>query len=250
MTQIALLSPSEIDDDRFRVSGTRSVQFMLNGFIKERDQFTVYFGPRSNDLFLSTLLEVDGDDERLIFDISGSAEINQRIQSADRLTFAGRPSGIRVQFQTTSPSTVVYQGGKAFAVALPKYIVRVQRREYFRVHTPRSRPLQFSFKLPDGTPQSLPIYDLSVAGIGVNAPSVPPGLDVPGLKLGRARFSLPDDPREFNVEIVLRRVAEIESRSGLRQFRIGLQFVGLSFGDESRIQRYIDRLERERRELM
>jgi len=61
---------------------------------------------------------------------------------------------------------------------------------------------------------------------------------------------VPDDPREFNVEIVLRRVAEIESRSGLRQFRIGLQFVGLSFGDESRIQRYIDRLERERRELM
>ena len=75
MSQLALLSPSELDDDRYRVSGTRSVQFMLTGFIKERDQFTVFFGGNANDMYLTTLLAVDADDERLIFDISGSSEI-------------------------------------------------------------------------------------------------------------------------------------------------------------------------------
>lgn len=250
MSQLALLSPSELDDDRYRISGTRSVQFMLTGFIKERDQFTVFFGGNVNDMYLTTLLEIDAEDERLIFDISGSSDINRRLQNADRLVFAGKPGGIRVQFQTPAPSLVAYQNDKAFSVALPKALMRVQRREYFRVHTPRGRPLMFNFKLPDGTPTALPIYDLSVAGIGLNAEQVPPGLDAPGLKLGRGKFSLPEDPREFDVEIVLRRIAEIENRSGSKIFRIGLQFVGLSFGEEGRVQRYIDRLERERRELM
>lgn len=250
MSQLALLSPSELDDDRYRVSGTRSVQFMLTGFIKERDQFTVFFGGNVNDMYLTTLLAVDADDERLIFDISGSADVNRRLQNADRLTFAGKPGGIRVQFQTPAPSTVTYKGGKAFSVALPKVLMRVQRREYFRVHTPRGKPLMFSFTLPDGKPMALPIYDLSVAGIGLNAQQVPPGLDTPGLKLGRGKFFLPEDPRQFDAEIVLRRIAEIENRSGSKLFRIGLQFIGLSFGEEGRIQRYIDRLERERRELM
>ena len=145
---------------------------------------------------------------------------------------------------------IAYQGDKALSVALPKAVMRVQRREYFRVHVPRGKPLMFDFKLPDGNPLSLPIYDLSVAGIGLNAEQVPPGLDAPGIKLGRGKFFLPEDPREFDLEIVLRRIAEIETRSGSKIFRIGLQFIGLSFGEEGRIQRYIDRLERERRELM
>ena len=55
----------------------------------------------------------------------------------------------------------------AFAVPLPKFIVRLQRRDAFRIETPRIRPLEFFGRLPDGRLLKLPAHDISVAGIGL-----------------------------------------------------------------------------------
>lgn len=117
MTQIAQLSEAEIDD-RFQVSGTRPVAFMLAGFAREREQFSVQFDGQT---FLSTLLGVDVDKARLIVDCSGSPELNRRFREADRATLVGRPGGIHVQFSTGGPQEINYQGAKAFSVPLPTF---------------------------------------------------------------------------------------------------------------------------------
>ena len=61
-------------------------------------------------------------------------------------------------------------------------------------------------------------------------------------------------PAERRERAVLQRHAppsdRAASRAGIRQWRIGLQFDDLPPASQNRIQRYIDRLERERRELM
>ncbi|MBP5987431.1 MAG: hypothetical protein KA538_09620 [Azonexus sp.] len=48
----------------------------------------------------------------------------------------------------------------------------------------------------------------------------------------------------------VRHITACESRAGIRQWRIGLQFADLPGNAENRIQRYIARLERERHELI
>ena len=245
MTQIAQLSEAEIEE-RFHVTGARPVAFLLAGFAKENQQFSVQF---SGDIFLTRLLTVQIEQGQLIFDCSGSAETNRLLLSSEHNLFVGRPGGIHVQFSTGRVNEVLYEGAKAFSVALPKRVVRLQRREYFRIETPRVHPLMFFGRLPGGGLLNLPAHDISVSGIGLTSSAQPEGLET-GLVLENCHFALPDDGKELFLGVTVRSVIEREGRTGSSHWHVGLQFNDPPMAMQSRIQRYIDKLERERRELV
>ena len=247
MSQIAQLSEAEIEA-RFHVTGTLPVAFLLVGFARTNDQFTVSFGG-AQETMLTTLLDVQPAGDLLIFDCSGSADINQRFLKADRHVFSGRPKGIHVQFSTGPASEVIYGGSKEFAVALPKQIVRMQRRDTFRIETPLGRPLQFFGRRVDSRLLNVPAHDISVAGLGMTAPVLPEGLS-PGDRLENCHFSLPEDEHELFFSATIRHVTPQVGRTGLQQWRIGLHFEDMPTLEENRIQRYIARVERERHELL
>lgn len=244
MSQIAQLSEAEIED-RFQISGARPVGFMLNGFARDSDRFSVHFG---SEMFLTTLLAAHHD-KGLVFDCSGSPELNQRFLSSERNVFVGRPGGIHVQFATGRAHEILFSGSKAFAVSLPKTLIRLQRRDTFRIETPRSRPLSFFGRMPGGALLNQPGHDISVAGVGLIAGMLPDDL-LPGTALENCRFTLPGDEHDLHFSATLRHVTEQEGRAGQRQWRLGLQFNDLPPADQNRIQRYIARVERERHELL
>lgn len=250
MSQLAQLSEAEIDD-RYRVTGKTAIQFMLAGFAKARENFTVQFQP-ATDSFLTSLLEVDAAKGRLIVDCSGSSDINRAFAASTRNLFVGRPGGVPVRFLTGPAVPISYQGSPAFAVAIPDSVIRMQRREYFRVDTPRIRPLMFTgyYRTPDDEPveMTLPVHDISVSGLGLNAEQMPEGIEF-GTQLENCRVQLPEETRDLTFNATVRRVVEIESRSGIHYWRVGIQFNRIPAGDETRIQRYIAKIERERHEL-
>ncbi len=246
MSQIAQLSEAEIED-RFHVTGSRPVAFMLAGFARDADAFSVQFEGAGGS-FLTTLLAAMPEKNLLIVDCSGSEEANRNFLRSERNVFVGRPGGIHVQFVTGKAWEVVHGGSRAFAVRLPSKVLRLQRRDSFRIDTPRVRPLQFCGRLPGGGLLMLPAHDISVAGIGVAAQDLPDGL-ASGLVLERCHFSLPQDEHDLQFSATLRHMTEQEGRAGNRQWRLGLQFGDLPRAAEARIQRYITHLERERHEL-
>lgn len=246
MTQIAQLSAAEIEA-RFLISGARPVAFLLMGFARDGEQFSVQFDA-GREMFLTTLLAVKPDKDLLIFDCSGSVETNRYLMCSERIVFVGHPGGIRVQFTVGAVSELIYGGSKAFSVALPKAVVRLQRREFFRIETPRSKPLQFFGRLPDGALLNLPAHDISVDGIGLTATNLPDQLS-PGLVLERCRFSLLEDEHDFFFNARLHHLSEQTLRGGVIAWRLGLQFNTLPSAEENRLQRYIAKLERERHGL-
>ena len=246
MNQIDILVEANVDG-RFLTTGPRPVAFMLSGFSRENEQFSVVYN-RGTEMFLSTLVAVDSKNGRLIFDYSGSIETNKGVLASEQLVFVGRPGGITVQFTCGQATEIMYEGSKAFSAPMPKLIIRMQRREFFRISTPRIRPLMFFGRLPDGSLLNLPAHDISVAGIGLDAATLPDGLEF-GLVLSSCRLNLPDDGNDLFFTATLRHLREHEVRAGLQQWRIGLLFNKLTGSDESRIQRYIAKLERERNDL-
>jgi len=244
MSQLAQLSAAEIDE-RFHIVGARPIAFTLAGLARDAEPFTVHL---EGDFFPTTLLAVLPEKHALIFDCSGSLEANRHLLLSKHNVFVGRPGGIHLQFSTGPATEVIYAGAKAFSTALPKFLVRLQRRESFRVLTPRARPLQFFLRLANGQLLSLPTHDISVSGIGLNAVELPDGLEV-GLVFSNCHFALPDDTQELFCSATIRNLSQRESRQGERQWHIGLQFNDLPAAAQNRIQRYIDRVERERREL-
>lgn len=246
MSQIAQLSEAEIEE-RFHITGKTAIQFMLLGFARERDAFNVQFGPE-REQFPTRLLGILPDKGQLVFDCSGSPDLNRRLRDAEQLMFIGRPGGIQVQFAVGPAIDVHFEGGRAFAVALPKSLMRLQRRENFRIETPRVQPLQFFGRLPDGALLNLPLHDLSVCGFGLNAATLPDELLV-GVRMENCRITLPEDSGPLFAAASARHITEQASRSGQRHWRIGLQFDDLPVADQNRIQRYIVRIEHERHEL-
>ena len=246
MNQIDILLEATIDP-RFQTNGARPVAFMLAGFAREGEQFSVVYNAGA-EMFLTTLITVDASKGILTFDCSGSQEANRGLLKSERNVFVGKPGGVLVQFTVGSVTEVMFGGSKAFSVTLPKMLIRLQRREYFRIETPRVKPLQFFGRLPSGQLLSLPAHDISVAGIGLTAAILPEGLEF-GLVLENCRFVLPDESTDLFFTATLRHLSEFELRAGVHQWRVGLQFNRLSGNDENRIQRYIGKLERERHEL-
>ena len=246
MNQIDILVEANVDG-RFLTTGPRPVAFMLSGFARENEQFSVVFN-RGTDMYLSTLIAIDSENSRLIFDYSGSNETNKGVLASEQCVFVGRPGGITVQFTCGQATEIMYEGAKAFSAPMPKLVIRMQRREFFRISTPRIRPLMFFGRLPDDSLLNLPAHDISVAGIGLDAVALPDGLEF-GLVLTNCRLTLPDDSNDLFFSATLRHLREHEVRGGLLQWRIGLQFNKLAGADEGRVQRYIAKLERERNDL-
>mgnify|MGYP000894929959 CR=1 FL=1 len=245
MAQIAQLSEAEIED-RFHITGNKAIAFTLASFAEGKESFSVQFSGNSEH-FLTLLLAVQLDIGCLIIDCSGSAEINRRFPDSQRNVFVARPGGIHVQFSTGQAREITFRGARAFAVPLPKFIVRLQRREVFRVETPLARPLQYRLRYPDGQTRVLPVHDLSVAGVGLTV-GVPDRLES-GLALPRCSFSLPEERQAIGVDACVRHVTPFELRVGVTQWRLGLQFADLRRADDKQIQRYIVHLEQQRHEF-
>jgi len=247
MTQNYQMTDAEIEE-RFRISGSKPVAFLLAGYAKARESFSVHFN-HGEEMFLTTLLDIQTEKGRLIFDCSGSVESNRRLAQSDKVTFGGHPGGVPVSFSTGRATETTFEGDKAFAVSLPEYVVRLQRREHFRIETPRVNPLMLFARAPNGVLLRLPAHDISVGGIGVDSPELPEGIDL-GVTMPNCHFSLPGDTKDLFFSATVRNHHDYESRTGQRMVRIGLEFNDLSSGDENRIQRYIAKIERERHELI
>lgn len=236
--------PDEIGT-RYHVTGQQPVVFLLSAMVRDGVGFSVHFG---DDMFLTTLLAVQPEHGRLIFDCSGSEASNKRLLRSERSVFVARPGGIQVQFPAGPVSELIYGGARAFSVALPRYVVRLQRRECFRIELSRLHPVELFARLPDQTLLRQPIHDLSVSGCGLELSEMPAALNL-GVRLGNCHCTLPGDERDIFFAAIVRHVTELASRSGSRHWRVGLQFEGLPAANEMHIQRCIVRIERERHEL-
>lgn len=245
MSQIAQLSEEEIEE-RFHISGSTAIQFSLADYATHKEAFTVQFAD-GKEHFLTTLLAVDEETHRVIIDCSGSADLNRLFSESKRNVFIARPGGIHVQFTCGPAKQISFEDAPAFSLALPKFIMRLQRREFFRIETPRNIHLQFHARLPNESLLTLPAHDISVAGIGLTSSS-DHGLSS-GIALGNCRFALPDDDQDIFLKAIVRHVTAQELRAGITQWRIGLRFESMPLAAENHLQRYIAHIEHERREL-
>jgi c-di-GMP-binding flagellar brake protein YcgR len=248
--QLAQMSQEEIED-RFYLSGRNEINFALNDLINHRETVTVFFN-HGKDLFLTTLLAVRPRSGRLIFDWTGDDETNRRFLLSERSTFVGQPDGIKVQFSTGQATLITYSdtgdsGEKAFAVDLPKQVIRLQRREYFRILASVAEPVTVAYR--DGNSQwtTLASHNISVAGTAIVAANFPNDW-VPGLVLSNCRLTLPERT-EVAVNLKISHITEQANRAGDRRYRIGFAFVDLVRAIETHIQRYVIKVEHARHAL-
>lgn len=237
------LEPEE--DERYFLTGRTEIAFALNDLIHRGELVTVSFN-YGQDMILTTLLAVQREQAALVFDWGGSDAANRRLLASERSIFVAKPDGIKVRFACGAVAETSYGDHKAFVTALPDHVVRLQRRESYRVLTPVGRPLPCRISQADaGQPLQFPLHDLSVGGFAVSAARLPEGWEVSQV-MPQVRIDLPE-VGEVAVGAEIRHVTTLDTHSRAPSLRIGLRFLALPHVMEARIQRYIVALERARR---
>lgn len=238
-----LVAPEAFSQYLLRSSG--EITFVLRSLITGEDRVTVYFN-EGRDFLLTTLIAMDG--EGLVLDYGSSAEVNKRALAADKLFCVTSHDKVRVQFQLRGIQQVQHEGQPAFRAQLPDTVLRLQRREYYRLTTPVARPLKCSIPVPNGNGRkTIEINIIDISGGGLSVVALPD--DTPfeaDTVFQNCRIELPE-VGVILTALRIRNVFEITLKNGSRLKRSGCQFVNLPGPMLTLIQRYIIKVERERK---
>ncbi len=236
---------SDEEIERCTLTSPHEITFLIKNLIKRGDRISVIF-QEGRQSFLTVLLDVSVKEGVFYFDIGGSNDINQAFLRAESCTFTTLIDGVRIQFSAKGCREAKLDGEAAFAAPIPTRLLRLQRREVFRLQLPSTKP--FTCRVRRGTPKEelLPLHDISVGGIGILTPNT---LKYEQLeKLENCWLDLRESGM-IHCALEVRYVTPVESRTGKALWHMGCRFIDLPPAAETLIQRFMAKIEAERRTL-
>ena len=240
---LPILTGSEYD--KYMLRNPAEVLALLRQMHAHVSQLTVFCN-EGQDMLLTVLLEVTPD--HLILDVGADEELNRRIAAAERHYCIGQLDRVRIQFLLGRFERIAFEGRPAFLAALPKETLRLQRREYYRLPAPAARPLKCRLPLPldDDSMKIVEalVLDISVGGVGLTLPfdefALEVGQFIPACRIELSEVGI--------IECALRVCQTGVSFTGSHsRLRAGCEFVNLPGPQQTLIQRYIIKVERERK---
>ncbi|HJV92976.1 MAG TPA: flagellar brake protein [Azonexus sp.] len=231
--------------ERCTLRGVREIAFQLRGLIKQGERISVTFDGGQQS-FLTVLIDVSEDNAHLYFDVGGSDEINRAYLRADHCVFTSVVNGIRIQFSAPQGREAKLRGERVFAAPVPKSLLRLQRRDVFRLQLPSAKP--YICRIRRGTPEEkeLPLHDISIGGIGILSYEK---LEFEPLEVLENCWIDLRDSGALALALEVRYINPLESRTGKQLWHMGCRFLKLSALNETLIQRFMGRLEAERRAM-
>ncbi|MBI5900969.1 MAG: flagellar brake protein [Rhodocyclales bacterium] len=231
---------------QYLLTGKNEMFAVCRGLVDHVSLISMIFNA-GRDMVLTTLISYG--ENGLILDFGASEENNLAALKADKLFCAAQLDKVEIQFILRGAKRVVVDGRPAFHAPLPDSILRLQRREYFRLLTPIVTPLRCKIRSTDadGVPLSLnaQLADISVGGVCLSGLPASLPLDT-GTQFVDASIDLPEGGSVV-ATLQLRWLIDVVNRSGIASKRAGFEFVRLPHAKSTLIQRYITKIERDRK---
>ncbi len=232
-----------VEDSKFALHNRKEIVFILEDMVKHRTPINLDAAEGMS--LVTSVLGVNAESNRVYMDVSSDAYINEQIADSQHVNFATQ-TGVKVRWHSTHLQWVALQDGEAFSMLIPSVVERIQRREYFRLSTPQGAQALIC-KIPTETEViEIPLFDMSVGGIGVSIKGALPEVFMQGAILEGCSVEFP----VIGIVPMSLRVcgiwSSIKTKSGEQMHRVGLEFVELSRGAANVIQRYMIQLEAER----
>ena len=240
----------QIDDySKFLLHSKSEILAVLRSLIQKGSMITVHFD-QGRSFLLTSAIALSDDHREFVLDVGSNEDMNRRAQLADKLIFTTVVDKVKVQFSLNKLSPTQHNGRPALLAKVPDTVLRLQRREFFRLSTPLANPVKLctTITCADASvvPLELPLMDISGGGVGLSATPEQAELLRRGDTLSDCQIALPDEGL-LVATICVRSLFDVTSRTGSHFFRVGCEFVGLSPARSTLIQRYITRVERERK---
>jgi c-di-GMP-binding flagellar brake protein YcgR len=195
---------------------------------------------------VTSILAVDPAAGQMVIDAPRTDKDTEAIVRSQRLTAVAFLDRVKVQFGVAGAVRIVFKGGPALRMPLPDEVLRLQRRDYFRVPTPQTRPLSLMVPRDAEPAKALPlrVIDISCGGVGVLLPQTDLAFK-PGQVLRDCWLELPDYGK-VGGSLAIRWIRNGTSPAGKPESRCGIQFLDLTPSMLAQLQLFIHRLERHR----
>ncbi len=232
------------DFARYVLDGRTDIIFYLRAMKDRKANVSVYAG-RSPDSYLTALLAIDETKDVLIFDAPRDPGQLEQTLKASPLVFLTSLERVKVQFMVHGCRAIDFDGGPAIEVPLPTRMLRLQRRDYYRLIVPPNPRLRCLIPSGESSGRMIEatVVDISGGGLAVVAPPSSLDLSVDSL-IDQCQITLPEIGT-ITATLQVRNLFRVTER-GRAELRAGCQFVGLPAAADLMIQRYILRFETER----
>lgn len=248
-------APSKLEVEQEGIYGkyllhSRSeIIFVLRAVLQKGSLITVYFD-QGRSFLLTALVDLDAERGTLTFDMGSDEEMNNRALKADRFVLTTSLDKVKVQFSLKRLELSKHGNRPALRSTIPESVLRLQRREYYRLTTPIATPVRCKLAVtkPDGAtvPMDLPLLDISGGGIGLMVkPEHKEDFKVDTV-FRDCRIELPEEG-VLVCNLIVRNAFDVTTKSGNQHVRVGCEYEDLPGTRLTMVQRYITRIERERK---
>lgn len=241
---VALLNDDEYS--KYLLQSKNEILPVLRGLAGAVSQVTMFFN-EGRDMVPTSIASVS--ETKITLDVGPSSDSNRKALAADKLFCVTQLDKVKIQFVLRGITQTEADGRPAFSAKLPESVMRLQRREFFRLMLPVTRPLKCSLVFPpiDGKALKMECTVADVSGGGMGIVGLPADLPIePGMLLSDVKLDLPEVGL-VSGRVQVCSVTQSTNRMGVVSKRAGCEFVNLPGPMMTLLQRYIIKIERERK---
>jgi c-di-GMP-binding flagellar brake protein YcgR len=244
MSKEILLTIEKFYDDeesKFLIHSRKEILLTLRAIAQKRTSIIVYFD--NEEQFIKSLL-LTATDNGMWIDVGPNDGINDAIQHSENLTFVTLHQGAKVQFESQHPTMATYAAHPAFHFPLPEHILRLQRREFFRLPTTLDTPLTCVIATPseEYIPNcEITIMDISIGGVALKFAEKTIQLEA-GEIYENCLIELPE-VGTLTASIKVKNLFDVTTPDGKIIKHAGCEFVQLDRNMSMLLQRYVSTMQ-------
>ena len=222
----------------YMIHSRREIAVLLRRLTDKRELVRMIFS-EGEEAIATAVLDVN--DDSVIIDSAPDAEQLARVLASSSISFDTALERVRVAFFTTRIEPCLHDGLPALRIPLPETMIRLQRREYYRVLTPRC---SIQIEQEDGPPPvSFAVQNVSAGGIALidDEMALEP---TKGAEYANCELMLPG-AQSVIVTLCVMNCCDMTLFNGRMARRIGCAFVNPNAAMLALVQRYVSKLERD-----
>jgi c-di-GMP-binding flagellar brake protein YcgR len=241
------IEPETDDMEPYRIRSRQEIITLLRSLAMRHQLLHMDFDGIEESL-VTAILKVHEPDGSLIVSGASTAYGNQRIVESGEITFETVLDRVRIVFSVNHAEICEYQNRAALRMAIPASLIRLQRRESFRVPIPAATPARCTIQLPHDSergagPVSVALQNVSGGGIAIIDEAMALD-DTIGRIYEDCRIDLPG-ASPIVTKLQIRNSRNVRLANGKTVRRLGCLFLDLPRPMMAAVQRYILNLERE-----
>jgi len=232
-------SSTDKPNKKYLISAKDEILRTLKHLAQQSKLVTVYL-ENTNDFIITTMVGIDEENYCVYIDDVKDNQQRKEILANTTLTITSQSKGIKYLFPVNIIGRTTYKNEFAFKLSFPDYVLKLQRREFYRATPPLDHAIKCQVNFDIGN-TNVDIADISEGGLSLvdrdDALFIQTDTILKSCRINLPNFGIVESDLKIN------RIAY--SHTGVKQQKfIGCEYVTPTNTMTSVIRRYIRKVER------